>query len=435
LRAADQPGKTTYSFVKAAIGMVKDKLVGGEREGPRPETLIRVIFQLSELKDDSWVRSFTRVFFCLLRLAIQKPVIFEQADLEEELSGRVSPKLIQSKLAEKRGTLTMTKNMALDLTKLAFETVKDSVVRYALVAPIELLRGSSIVKRFAPPLALLAEQSLNRYHQSTHAALYRKQEYYLAKLPNEKQLRELQESELDVHVIERYIDYLYRPQMRVSDAEISNLLNYWEIRRKISWLESADNVAKHKQELKSLHPKFRKLPDLLHPQSGLFATLINDLRASRTQDEQSELTDAEVILANFAGWAHSLQGQVSPPQPVFLESSADRLHAVLLDTDGSLRLVGAGEVKRLFVHTSPEQQPQVLEHAEEARVTLIEMALGMALEPFQRRTVIETCRERRKNSITKEQALKRLTSIGIPAGPLLGAPGCHGLLDSRLLGA
>ncbi|MFO0417674.1 MAG: hypothetical protein ACK5Y6_10320, partial [Pseudomonadota bacterium] len=130
LRAGTQPGKTTYSFLKGVLGLSKSLLVGGEKEGPRLETLLKVMFDLTELEKGNRIRFFSKLIPSLIRAATQKPIIMEQAEEAEELEGKVSPKGIGTKLAENRGSYAAGRKMFGDLLSLAYDTSKESIVRY-----------------------------------------------------------------------------------------------------------------------------------------------------------------------------------------------------------------------------------------------------------------------------------------------------------------
>jgi hypothetical protein len=433
LRAGTQPGKTTYSFFKGVIGLSKGLLVGGEKEGPRLETLIKVMFDLPELEKGNRIRFFSKLLPSLIRAATQKPIIMEQAEQVEELAGNVSPKGIETKLAERQGSYAVGKKMLKDLGSLVYSTSKEVLVRYGYMVPLEQLNRSPIVRRGAPALSQWASKRLDLHDETRQADLQKKMDKELKQLSNAEELQQLQDNELDVYVIERFIEYSYRPSPSISQQEISALIHYWELRRKASWHEAADAQEKHSAELARVHPQFPSLRKILHVQGNLFSSVTRGLLFGKNAKSDEQLSPEEILNASFTAWSTPLEGQAQPTLPTILDAASDGMHVVLLDQQGALHLLKAGQVRSLFTRPFPHSVPQLLEHADHARVTVCEMVLAMKLEPFQRRILIDCHHALRSGAISVQHACERLVKAGIPREQLL-ARGGRGILGSGLLG-
>jgi hypothetical protein len=433
LRAGTQPGKTTYSFLKGVIGLSKGLLVGGEKEGPRLETLLKVMFDLPELEKGNRIRFFSKLIPSLIRAATQKPIIMEQAQQVEELAGNVSPKGVETKLVERQGSYAVGKKMVKDLTSLVYSTSKEAVVRYGYVVPLDQISRSSIIRQTAPSVREWALQRLTAHDEKRHQSLQKKMHHELQQLSNAEELQQLQDNELDVYAIEKFIEYSYRPTPSISQREISALLHYWELRRKASWYEAADTQERHNTELAKLHPHFLSLRKILHVQSNLFSSVTRGLLFGKNTKSDEQLSPEEVLNASFTAWSTPLEGQARPTLPTILDASSDGMHVVLLDPHGVLHLLKAGQVRALFTTASTSAAPRLLEHADHARDTVCEMVLAMKLEPFQRRVLIDTHHVLCSGAISEQQACERLVKAGLPRGQLLTEDG-RGILDSGLLG-
>ncbi len=433
LRAGTQPGKTTYSFLKGIIGLSKGLLVGGEKEGPRVETLLKVAFDLTELEKGNRVRFFSKLIPSLIRAATQKPIIMEQAEQVEELAGNVSPKGVETKLVERQGSYAVGKKMVKELASLVYSTCKEAVARYGYILPLDHIHRSSIVRNTAPSVSEWASQRLTAYDESRHQSLQKKMQAELQQLLNADELQQLQDNELDVYAIEKFIEYSYRPNPSISQREISALLHYWQLRRKASWHEAADTQERHKAELAKLHPLFPSLRKILHAQSNLFSSVTRGLLFGNNTKSDEQLSPEEVLNATFTAWSTPLEGKVRPVLPTILDAASNGMYVVLLDQNGSLHLKNAGQVRALFTGSSASTQHQLLEHADHARVTVCEMVLAMKLEPFQRRVLIDTHHALCSGAMSQLQACERLTKAGIPREQLDAGDG-RGILGSGLLG-
>lgn len=433
LRAGTQPGKTTYSFLKGVLGLSKGVLVGGEKEGPRLETLLKVMFDLPELEKGNRIRFFSKLIPSLIRAATQKPIIMEQAEQVEELAGNVSPKGIETKLAERQGSYASSKKMAKNLFSLAYETSREALVRYGYVVPLKQIRASPIIRGIAPGASQWASKRLELHDGARHLLLQKKMEHELRALPNASTVAQLQDNELDLYVIEKYIEYSYRPATTITHKELTSLLHYWELRRKAAWHEAADSHEKHGEELEALHPQFWWIRKILHTKSNLFSSVTRGLLFGKDTNTDSQLSPEEVLTASFTSWSIPLEGLVKPSSPTILDATPNGMHVALVDERGSLRLLKAGEVRALFSKTANSPALQVLPHADHARITACEMILAMRLEPYQRRTLIETHYGLLLGELSDTQALERLVHAGIPSGQL-SSTDSRGIFDQGLIG-
>jgi hypothetical protein len=433
LRAGTQPVKTTYSFVKGILGFSKTILVGGQQEGPRLETFLRVMFDLPELEKGNRTRFFAKLLPSLIRAATQKPIVMEQAEQVEELAGNVSPKGIETKLAEKEGSYAVGKKMMKDLTALAYGTTQETVVRYGYVFPLWLLKSSAIIRGTAPGLSNWAAERLELHDEARLQKLQKKMDRELQNLSNASTLRELQDNELDVHVIEKFVEYSYRPTTTISQKEMSALLHYWELRRKASWHEAADTARKHGIDLTEIHPKFRSLRKILDVKSNLFSSVTRGLLFGKNIDSDEQLTPEEILVARFTAWATPLDGLAQPSRATILDASPDGMHVALVEPNGSLKLLKAGEVRALYARSSEGADLHILPHADHARVTACEMVLSMKLEPYQRKKLIETHYDLMAGDLAPTEACERLVRVRMPREQILSADG-RGIIDRGLIG-
>jgi hypothetical protein len=419
LETGSRPDKTAYAFAKGVVGMAKSFFIGGIAEGPKLETLLKVIFELDELEKGNRLRWASKLIPCIIRAATQKPALMERAQQLEEASGNISPKALISEMAERQGRLEALKKMSSEIKKLVLSTLAEGVEQYLFVLPLRNLEKSSLIDTRLPELSDWAQKKLSIHQEAVERKDRQLMQKDLDALSDGAYVSELTDSELDLYAIERYIEYSYRPEAKISQKEISTLLHYWSLRRKESWHESKEVESLHLNELEAIHPKLSQIHKILNTQNGLFMQLGKVLLHGKDQNsDQPKLLEDNSLEVLVDAWSKGIKGDLKTETNLVLDSTRDCRAVAMLNTKGEVSLIKAGELKQLY-HAG--EKIIIPKHADQARITVSEMLISSKLEPFQRRALLEAHHQLLAGKITVEEATDKLLMQSFSKEQLLGS--------------
>jgi hypothetical protein len=435
LESGSRPDKSAYAFAKTVIGGAKSLLVGGVSEGPRLETFLKVVFELDELEKGNRVRWVSKLLPALIRAATQKPVIMEQAEKVEALSGTISPKSLSSEIAEREGRFASVKKMIGEIGKLLSATIGEATEQYLFVLPLNSIKDSPIINKLRPTLAKWADRRLAIHEEAVERDVTQKMRKDLDQLPDGNQIAQLSDSELDLYAIQKYIEFSYRADSFVSAEEMSTLLHYWTLRRKAAWHESKDTEEQHLKELTELAPHFKSLHRILHTQAGLFSRVTKALvHGEQSQEKVIQEKEEPLIQQLFSKWqAYHNQPFVTGTTTI-LDSTSNGLSLAVLQEDGRVSLLNAGELKKLTSEEKSAPRLSILAHADQARLTTCEMLLATKLEPYQKRALLDAHYKLLSGEIETADAVTRLEKHLFSKEQLLGTGQFKGLINLGVIG-